>query len=119
MNGRIADAVNNSADYVAQLCAMHDVVLQRKLRIVRELMQLAFQQRKSDSLELLQLWEEQIINARYMRNEEDHQPTKPRKKAVTQRLEVMEPPVSKDETESSAFIEDSDKNSTVKQLALF
>src|SRR5438552_17963453 len=118
MNVRIADAVNNSADYIAQLTAMEDQALQRKLRIVREQMQLAFQQSKSDSLELLQLWEEQIITARYVRNEEDKPQAKPRKKVITNQ-EVHES-ISNDESQESNLIEESSvATPAINQLVLF
>jgi len=119
MNMRIADAVNNSAGYIAQLCAMEDQALQRKLRIVREQMQLAFQQSKSDSFELLQLWEEQIITARYIRNEENKPQTQPRTKNISPQQPITASISTKEIKEEIPIRETAELVSAINQLALF
>jgi hypothetical protein len=78
---QIADALLNEPQYVAQLMEMPDSALSRKLGIVRRQMTMAYQQQLTTSLELLAIWERQIIEARSLKGDFSDAPA--RKKAST------------------------------------
>lgn len=119
MNVRTADTINHAANYIAHLSAMDDIVLQRKLRIVRAQMELAFQQQKEDSFELLQIWEEQIIAARYLRNEEDQKQPEIRKKIRKRERKVTGEIEIKDQTDVDDFPQNISPILSSNQLVLF
>jgi hypothetical protein len=59
----IAEAEAN----IAQMVSMHDKKLSANLDIVRQQMEMAFKANKESSVELMQLWEQQIIEARVIK----------------------------------------------------
>lgn len=66
---RIKDCVDNHDKYVAMLAVMPDMELAKKLETVHLQMALAEQKKNTGSLELLEVWRMQIIEARIMKAE--------------------------------------------------
>ncbi len=73
-------------EYIAHLMQFPDKALERKLDIVREQKQMAFEQKKRESFELLTVKEELIIKVRLIKseNEPNERPErKPRQKKLS------------------------------------
>lgn len=89
---RITDAIENADKYIAYLQTLPDKQLQKKLGIIRAQQQLAWKQKNERALDLLEIWERQVIEARYLRNEDDA-PTssspKPQKKKIIKEKRVQ------------------------------
>lgn len=110
---RILDAITHADEYIAYLQTLPDKQLQKKLGIIRAQQQLAWKQKNERALDLLEVWERQVIEARYIRNEDDvplNTEKPPKKKTVTEEpeeaikeaTELMETPVSEIEEIPSA-----------------
>ena len=66
---RLADALHNEPQYIAQLMQMPDSILTKKLNTIRQQMEMAYQKQLTTALETLSIWERQIIEARYLKND--------------------------------------------------
>ena len=66
---RIKDCIDNHEKYVAIMAALPDKELAKKLDLVHIQMKLAEQKKNTDSLELLEIWHHQIIEARIYKAE--------------------------------------------------
>ena len=72
----------NPQEYIDHLMQFPDNVLEKKLDIVREQKQMAYDQKKNDSFELLSIKEDLIIKVRLIKseNETEKPERKPRQK---------------------------------------
>ncbi len=61
---RITEAKSNETENIAFLSGLSDAKLEKKLLLVREQMAIAETNHQTDAIELLKLWERQIIEAR-------------------------------------------------------
>lgn len=61
---RIKNCIDNHDEYVARMATFSDKELSKKLNLVHIQMQLAEQTKNTGSLELLEIWRTQIIEAR-------------------------------------------------------
>ena len=66
---RIKDCIDNHEKYVAIMASLPDKELAKKLRLVHIQMELAEKKRNTASLELLEIWHHQIIEARIFKAE--------------------------------------------------
>jgi len=66
---RIQDCIDNHDKYIAVMAALPDKELAKKLDLVHIQMELAEQTKNTDSLELLEVWHLQIIEARIYKAE--------------------------------------------------
>ena len=66
---RIKDCIDNHEKYVAIMAALPDKELAKKLDLVHIQMKLAEQKNNTASLELLEIWHHQIIEARIYKTE--------------------------------------------------
>ncbi len=66
---RIKDCIDNHEKYVAIMASLPDKELAKKLRLVHIQMELAEKKRNTASLELLEIWHHQIIEARIYKAE--------------------------------------------------
>ena len=66
---RIKDCIDNHEKYVAIMAAMPDKELAKKLDLVHIQSQIAEQTKNTGSLELLEVWRTQIIEARILKAE--------------------------------------------------
>ncbi len=66
---RIKDCVDNNEKYVAIMASLPDKELAKKLSLVHIQMKLAEKKRNTASLELLEIWHHQIIEARIYKAE--------------------------------------------------
>ena len=66
---RIKDCIDNHEKYVAIMAALPDKELAKKLDLVHIQMKLAEQKKNTGSLELLEIWHHQIIEARIYKTE--------------------------------------------------
>ena len=66
---RIKDCIDNHEKYVAIMAALPDKELAKKLDLVHIQMKLAEQKKNTGSLELLEIWHHQIIEARIYKAE--------------------------------------------------
>lgn len=78
-------------EFFAKLLGFTDKELERKLDIVREQKQMAFQQEKKDSFELLTVKEDLIIKARLTKSENEiyERPRKKQRKQQNKKREVI------------------------------
>lgn len=83
---RLKEATENESEFIAFLQSLPDTELQKRLIIIREQEQIAFNQKNDDSLQLLQLWEQQVIRARYLRNESED--IKSQKKSILKKMKA-------------------------------
>lgn len=118
---RITDAIANADEYIAYLQTLPDVQLQKSLRIIRAQQQIAWNQKDVRGLEQLEIWERQVIEARYLRNEDDA-PTssspKPQKKKIIKEKRVQSFNEVVEETESPVS-EFEEMTSAPTQMTLF
>ncbi len=68
---RLKDAIDNAEANVLFLAGLPDKELSNRLDLVHIQMELAEQKRNTDSLELLEVWRSQIIEARIYKAEND------------------------------------------------
>ncbi len=68
-NIRIKDAIDNAEANVEFLASYPDDVLSDKLELIHIQMEIAEQKRNTDSLELLEVWRSQVIDARIYKAE--------------------------------------------------
>lgn len=68
-NRRISDAVENSETNIVFLATYPDNVLSDKLELIHIQMEIAEQKRNTESLELLEIWRSQVIDARIYKAE--------------------------------------------------
>ena len=61
---RIKDCIDNHEEYVAIMATLPDKELAKKLELVHIQMEIAEQKKNTASLELLEIWHHQIIEAR-------------------------------------------------------
>ena len=66
---RIKDCIDNHERYVAIMASMPDKELAKKINMVHIQMELAEKKRNTSSLELLEIWHHQIIEARIFKAE--------------------------------------------------
>lgn len=66
---RIKDCIDNHEKYVVIMASLPDKELAKKLRLVHIQMELAEKKRNTSSLELLEIWHHQIIEARIFKAE--------------------------------------------------
>lgn len=65
---RIKDCLDNHEAYIATMATMPDKELAKKLDLVHIQMEIAEQTKNTASLELLEIWHHQIIEARIFKN---------------------------------------------------
>ena len=68
-NTRIQLALDNWDAYIAQLAAMPDRELEKKLELIHLQSEIAVQKRMEESIELLEIWRRQVIEARIFKAE--------------------------------------------------
>lgn len=68
-NPKIKDLLDNEEKYIKELMTMPDKVLDRKLYIVRQQMQMALEQKLFNEVDVLYLFQNMIIKARVKKNE--------------------------------------------------
>lgn len=91
---RLADTLLNEPQYIERLMQMPDSKLSKKLSIVRQQMETAFQNNHTIAFETLCHWERQIIEARYLKNDLEEAPApkpaqkKPREEKETTALQA-------------------------------
>ena len=66
---RIKDCIDNNEKYVVIMASLPDKELAKKLSLVHIQMELAEKKRNTASLELLEIWHHQIIEARIYKAE--------------------------------------------------
>ncbi len=120
-NPKIKDLLDNEEDYLKQLAAMPDKVLEKKLRLARIQMQMALEQKKFNEVDVLYLFSNMIIEARMKRmdlelGEEENIETKTRKKKAAFKKSIKS---KENETSIDKFEEDDNKNIKPEQLTLF
>jgi len=71
---QIQEALTNEDPYIHLLASMPDERLERKLRIVHSQMDIALKNKQEEALELLAIWEKQIIEARLLKDEKEFEP---------------------------------------------
>jgi hypothetical protein len=118
---QIADVLLNEKQYIEELAAMPDSVLAKKLDIVRQQLQMAWNNKLTDALELLSIWERQIITARHLKNDFDDKPSQKQIKELKEKRPKISNTDSENTTEYSPtdtpeIIEEHPKEN---QLALF
>ncbi len=69
LSHRIKDCIDNHEKYVAIMASMPDKELAKKINMVHIQMELAEKKRNTSSLELLEIWHHQIIEARIFKAE--------------------------------------------------
>jgi hypothetical protein len=119
---QITDVLLNEKQYIEELVAIPDSVLVKKLDIVRQQIQMAWNNKLTDALELFSIWERQIIAARYLKNDFDGVKQKQIKEPKEKQPKIKpNDTVSENTTEdrladTSEIIEEQPKEN---QLALF
>lgn len=118
----------NPQEYIDHLMQFPDNVLEKKLDIVREQKQMAYDQDKKDSFELLSIKEDLIIKVRLMKseNETEKPERKPRQKKLSeQRTEEFknnstqtDNSVIADTTDTADSSDSDKKNNDPEQLTL-
>ncbi|MFO0356745.1 MAG: hypothetical protein ACK50A_07310 [Sphingobacteriaceae bacterium] len=68
-NIRIRIATENWESYVAQLATMPDKELDKKLDLIHLQSEIAIQKKNEESIELLEIWRAQVIEARILKAE--------------------------------------------------
>jgi len=68
---RIKDCIDNHEEYVAIMATLPDKELAKKLELVHIQMEIADQKKNTASLELLEIWHHQIIEARIYKGENE------------------------------------------------
>jgi len=68
-NSRTQQALNNWDSYVTQLATMPDSKLEEKLETIHLQSEIAIQKRMESSIELLEIWRSQVIEARIYKAE--------------------------------------------------
>ncbi len=68
-NNRIQLAIDNWNDYVTQLASMSDRELEKKLDLIHLQSEMAIQKKNEESIELLEIWRSQVIEARIYKAE--------------------------------------------------
>jgi hypothetical protein len=68
-NTRIQLALDNWEAYVAQLCTLTDKELEKKLELIHLQSELAERGKNTASIELLDIWQQQVIEARILKAE--------------------------------------------------
>lgn len=68
-NTRIQLALDNWDDYVAQLATMPDRELEKKLDLIHLQSEIAERTKNIESVELLEIWQRQVIEARIIKAE--------------------------------------------------
>lgn len=66
---RIQLALDNAEEYIARLSTMSDKQLAEKLETIELQSEIAIQKRMDESIELLEIWRSQIIQARILKAE--------------------------------------------------
>jgi hypothetical protein len=66
---RIRLAQENWDEYVSRLTTMSDKKLSKKLDVIHMQAEIAFKSKNTTSLELLEIWRRQIIEARILKDE--------------------------------------------------
>lgn len=70
-NPKIKDLIENEKKYIAELIAMPDKVLDKKLGIVKIQLQMALDQKLFNEVDVLYLFQNMIIEARVKKNEKE------------------------------------------------
>lgn len=68
-NTRIQLALDNWSDYVSRLASMPDKELEKKLDLIHIQSEIAIQKKNEESIELLEIWRAQVIEARILKAE--------------------------------------------------
>lgn len=68
-NSRIKLALENWEDYVSRLSTMPDKELEKKLDLIHLQSEIAIQKKNEESIELLEIWRAQVIEARILKAE--------------------------------------------------
>jgi hypothetical protein len=68
---RIQLALDNWETYVAQLSTMPDKELEKKLELIHLQSEIAIQKKNEESIELLEIWRAQVIEARILKAEQN------------------------------------------------
>ena len=118
----------NPQKYIDKLMQFSDKVLERKLDIVREQKQMAYDQQKKESFELLAIKEDLIIKIRLIKseNETEKHERKPKKKKLSEERteEFQNSSVQTDNSVTAGTAQTADnsdnnkKNNKPKQLTL-
>ncbi|MCC6690172.1 MAG: hypothetical protein IT235_01440 [Bacteroidia bacterium] len=132
-SARIKQCIDNHDEYVKLLATMSDKKLAKKLETIHMQMALAEKQRNTESLELLEIWRLQTIEARIYKDEhnipdvpseielalakmeQDEEKTEKRKEVFTSTKQIETEP----ETENWTKEEEKPKYNNDSQLTLF
>ncbi len=68
---RLKEAIDNAEAYILFLASLPDKELSKRLDLIHLQMELAEQKRNTDSLELLEVWRSQVIEARIYKAENE------------------------------------------------
>lgn len=68
-NTRIQLALDNWENYVTQMATMPDRELEKKLDLIHLQSEIAIQKKNEESIELLEIWRSQVIEARILKAE--------------------------------------------------
>ena len=90
MNIRLQECIQNREQYILQLCSMSDVTLARKIDLIHEQLRMAYEEKNTDALELLQEWLRQVIAARIKKDTEKIADAPDEMKIEIERMEAME-----------------------------
>lgn len=67
-NIKLQDAIQNAERYIEKMKTMDDKKLSKHLDLLRQQMQMAYQQGNHEAFELLQEYEQQVIKSRLLKN---------------------------------------------------
>ena len=123
---KVRDLLDNYDNYMEQLIAMPDKVLEKKVRLARMQMQMALEQQKFVEVDVLHLFWTMIIEARVKRQEmgiEDEEDPKEVNEKLPKQKKSKKPEIKEELTENTEFPEQDieTKAETLKpeQLVLF
>ena len=123
---KVRDLLDNYDNYMEQLIAMPDKVLEKKVRLARMQMQMALEQQKFVEVDVLHLFWTMIIEARVKRQEmgiEDEEEPKEVNEKLPKQKKSKKPEIKEELTENTEFheldIESKEKTQKPEQLVLF
>jgi hypothetical protein len=123
---KVRDLLDNYDNYMEQLIAMPDKVLEKKVRLARMQMQMALEQQKFVEVDVLHLFWTMIIEARVKRQEmgiEDEEEPKEGNEKLPKQKKGKKPEIKEYLTEHTDFneqeIETKEETLKPEQLVLF
>lgn len=127
-NPKIKDLLDNEEKYIKELMTMSDKVLDRKLYIVRQQMQIALEQKLFNEVDVLYLFQNMIIKARVKKNEieratgiyEEEIKSVKKKKAETLQQNKNHETIENNNKENELTTDDVQEQTTkIEQITLF